>query len=226
MKNKISLILFSAAILIILSENLYSQALDFDGNVYQTVKIGNQEWTVENLNVSHYRNGDTIIQIDDVTRWENNVGGAWCYFKLGDFNLYNNQFDIVKPYGKLYNWYAVNDERGLAPEGWHVATMEEWKTLLDYLGGYEIAGGKMKTYARWQSPADIDVNSSGFTILYGGYRSHRGYFNDFDKYAYFWTSTEDKDGYCRCYDLYSESTLVARYTHVKGNGLSIRCVKD
>ena len=224
MKNKT--VVFIAVIMLLLYGKSFSQVVDVDGNIYQTVKIGNQVWTAENLNTSHYRNGDTIIQIDDITQWENNVGGAWCYFKLGDFNLYNNEFEIVKPYGKLYNWYAVNDERGLAPEGWHVATLDDWKTLLDYLGGYEVAGGKMKTYARWQSPADIDVNSSGFTILYGGYRSHRGYFYDFDKYAYFWTSTEEKDGYCWCYDLFAQSNTVVRYTHIKGNGLSVRCVKD
>jgi len=219
-------VVFIAAIILLLNGKSFSQVTEVDGYVYQTVKIGNQEWTAENLNVSHYRNGDTIIQIDDAARWEKNVGGAWCYFKLGEFNLYNNQFEVVKPYGKLYNWYAVNDERGLAPEGWHVATLDDWKTLLDNLGGYEVAGGKMKTFARWQIASDTNINSSGFTILYGGMRTHRGIFVDFDKSAYFWTSTEDKDGYCWCYDLYAESTRVVRYTHVKENGLSVRCVKD
>ena len=225
MKNKITFTIF-AIMWLSFSGNSYSQLTDIDGNVYKTVTIGNQVWTAENLNTSHYRNGDTIIQIDDPVRWENNVGGAWCYYTMGDFNFYNNPYETVLPYGKLYNWYAVNDERGLAPEGWHVATLDDWKTLLDNLGGYEVAGGKMKTYARWQSPADIDVNSSGFTMLFGGYRSNRGLFLDYDKYAYFWTSTEYKDSYCWCYDLYAESTLVARYTHLKGNGLSVRLVKD
>ena len=106
---------------------------DADGNVYQTVTISNQTWMKSNLNVSHYRNGDVIPQITDSSQWANLTTGAWCYYKNDDAN--------GPVYGKMYNWYAVNDPRGLAPVGYHIPNNLEWSNLTTFLGGESIAGG-------------------------------------------------------------------------------------
>jgi uncharacterized protein (TIGR02145 family) len=97
-----------------------------------------------NLNVSHYRNGDVIPQVTDPTAWSSLTTGAWCY--------YNNDTANGTVYGKLYNWYAVNDPRGLSPQGWHVPTDAEWTNLTSCLGGESLAGGKMKATTLWDSP--------------------------------------------------------------------------
>lgn len=132
------LILFS---FIYLSVILYSSksdvtVIDFDGNVYHPVVIGKQTWLVEDLRVTHYRNGEAIPNVADSTQWTLLTSGAYCN--------YNNDSVLSKVYGKLYNWYAVNDRRGLAPKGWHIPTDEEWSTLVNYLGGESIAGAKLR----------------------------------------------------------------------------------
>ena len=100
------------------------------------IQIGNQIWMTKNLNTSQYKNGDPIPQVQDQTQWQNLTTGAWCY--------YENNTANGRIYGKLYNWYAVNDSRGLAPEGWHIPTIGEFNTLSEFLGGVNVAGGKMK----------------------------------------------------------------------------------
>ena len=137
------------------------QITDIDGNTYKTVKIGKQEWMAENLNVSHYCNGDPIPKAKD--EWSKLKTGAWCY--------YDHDEENGKIYGKLYNGYAVYDPRGLAPEGWHVSTDNEWKILMKYLGGEDIAGDKLKepTYW-WVEDYSVPTNESGFTALPGGLR--------------------------------------------------------
>lgn len=144
---------------------------DIDGNTYKTVKIGIQLWMKENLNVSHYRNGDPIPEVKNPTEWINLTTGAWCY--------YINDSAMGPRYGKLYNWYAVNDPRGLAPTDWHVPSHAEWISLTTYLGGEDVAGGKMKEAgtSHWQSPNAGATNSSGFTALPGGYRLSNGAYN-------------------------------------------------
>jgi uncharacterized protein (TIGR02145 family) len=102
----------------------FSQVTDYDNNVYKTVTIGTQEWMSENLNVEHYRNGDIIPQVQDSVEWTKLTTGAWCY--------YDNNSENEKIYGKLYNWYAVNDKRGLSPTGWHIPIGKEWFILECY----------------------------------------------------------------------------------------------
>ena len=160
----------------------FSQVTDYDGNTYKTVKIGKQIWMAENLNVSHYRNGDIIPEVKNPDEWSKLTTGAWCY--------YENDSENGKTYGKLYNWFAVNDPRGLAPEGWHIPTDAEWTHLTEYLGGKEIektyqgiyyweiadVGGKLKATTLWKSPNEGATNSSGFTAFPGGYRYDDGDF--------------------------------------------------
>jgi uncharacterized protein (TIGR02145 family) len=134
-----------------------------------------------NLEVTNYRNGDIIPYVSDPTAWAGLTTGAWCYYKN----------DLKSGYGKLYNWYAVNDIRGLAPAGWHVPTDAEWTTLTTFLGGVSVAGGKMKTTGTksWKTPNTAATNSSGFSGLPGGYCSNAGTFFNVDYFGYWWSST-------------------------------------
>ena len=162
---------------------------DIDGNTYQTVKIGNQWWIAENLNVTHYQNGDAIPNVTDSAAWWGLTSGAYCN--------YNNDAANVAVYGRLYNWYAVHDSRNIAPAGWHVPSDAEWQTLVDYLGGDPVAGGKMKEAGttHWISPNTGATNESGFSGLPGGYRHTDGYYYDISYSASFWTFTESDSGY-------------------------------
>jgi uncharacterized protein (TIGR02145 family) len=134
------------------NNNSDTSVKDIDGNSYQVVKICNSTWMKSNLMVSKYRNGDVIPQVSDPTQWANLTTGAWCY--------YTNDTANGPIYGKLYNWYAVIDSRGLAPIGWHVPSDLEFTTLSNCLGGEPIAGGKMKATNLWDSPNTGANNSS------------------------------------------------------------------
>ncbi|MBK8503768.1 MAG: fibrobacter succinogenes major paralogous domain-containing protein [Saprospiraceae bacterium] len=135
---------------------------DIDGNLYRTIKIGTQEWMAENLRTTRYTNGEMISKVNNSTTWPNANYGAWCW--------YDTSSTYELPYGKLYNWYAVNDGRGLCPTGWHEPTDAEWTTLTDFLGGLSLAGGPMKAAgtAHWKTPNTGATNASGFSGLPGG----------------------------------------------------------
>ncbi|MBL0358943.1 MAG: proprotein convertase P-domain-containing protein [Chitinophagaceae bacterium] len=133
-----------------------------------TVTIGDQVWMAKNLEVTNYRNGDPIPQVTDPTQWASLTSGAWCW--------YNNDSVLGAIYGKIYNFYAVTDPRGLAPAGWHIPTMQEWYNPEYYLGGDGVTGGKLKSVNYWNSPNGGGTNSSGFTALPGGYRFDNGGF--------------------------------------------------
>jgi len=204
---------------------------DIDGNVYLTVTIGTQVWMAENLKVTHYRNGDPIPHITEGVYWWDLTSGAYCE--------YNNDSDNVATYGRLYNWYAVDDSRNIAPEGWHVPTDEEWKQLEMYLGMSQAQadstlvrgtdeGGKLKETGttHWASPNTGATNESGFTALPCGYRGNSGIYKSMGHNAYFWSSTENSGlnvWYRLLTNYYSE---VYRYYYGKKDGFSIRCVKD
>jgi uncharacterized protein (TIGR02145 family) len=188
--------------------------------VNHDVTIGSQIWTGCNLDVTTYRNGDVIPQVSNPTQWANLTTGAWCY--------YNNDPANGAVYGKLYNWYAVNDARGLAPTGWHIPTDVEWLTLITTLGGEPVAGGKMKVAGttRWSTPNTAAINSSGFAGLPGGIRSDLGTFVNVGLGGYLWSSTEANlsNAWFRLLD-YDYGSLVT-YNYFKQIGLSVRCVRD
>jgi len=194
---------------------------DVDGITYRTVKIGTQLWMAENLKVTHYRNGDLIRYVRDNDRWHLRTDGACCAYKH-DMKLSES------PYGLLYNWYVVNDSRGLAPEGWHIPSDEEWQTLVDYLGGNSIGGGKMKESGtnHWLSSNAEATNESSFSALSGGYRVSNGNFFGMDYYADFWSSTEYSSGSAWYRHLFYNYSGVYRGYGNKRYGFSIRCVKD
>ena len=190
---------------------------DIDGNIYNTVTIGTQCWMVENLKVTHYRNGDIIPNMIDSTQWYNALlssTGAWCY------NFNNSSNNSI--YGKLYNWYAATDIRNIAPIGWHVATEQEWNVLISNFGGNNVAGGKLKsTSYLWDTP-NVASNSSGFSALPGSMRNAIGDFFRFGHSAIFWTSSIDNWAISLTYN----SPVVSRGEYNRGHGVSIRCIKD
>ena len=188
-------------------------------NKLETVIIGSQEWTKKNLDVSTYRNGDIIPEVTDPTEWSKLTTGAWCY--------YNNNPEIGKVYGKLYNWYAVNDPRGLAPKGYHVPSDKEWMLLIDYLGGKSIAGGKMKFSGTsfWKYPNVDATNQSGFNSLPVGFRYYNGEFKSIAKNCWFWSSIIDEN-HAIYYLLENTSSNILEGKSSFVNGFAIRCIKD
>lgn len=184
-----------------------------------TVTIGTQEWTGRNLDITTYRNGDVIPQVQDPTQWANLTTGAWCY--------YNNDSVINGPiYGKLYNWYAVNDPRGLAPVGYHVPSNAELTTLKSYLD--PNAGGDMKeastTY--WLNPNNGANNSTGFTALGAGYRNASS-FSALQAILLCWVTDEVNlsDAYC-FYIFHNSGDLNIAATNPKNYGFSVRLIRD
>jgi len=200
---------------------------------FKEVKIGNQVWMAENLNVAIFRNGEPIPQVESQEEWiqaGKNKQPAWCYF--------GNNITNEPTYGKLYNWYAVNDIRGLAPIGWHVPSDAEWIKLNDYLIKQETppeVGKELRSRDKWPCESN---NKSGFTGLPGGYRDFDGSFNNFSGLPYigdfgmWWSSTNcdykintQAFGHgLDCTGLGDENLL--RYGCLFEMGLSIRCLKD
>lgn len=205
-----------------------STLTDIDGNIYQTVKIVDQWWMAENLKVTHYRNGEAIPNVIGNTEWSNLSNGAYC--------SYANNNSKINTYGLLYNWYAVDDSRGLAPAGWHVPTDEEWKQLEMYLGmsqsdanddGFRgtYEGNKLKATSGWNSGGN-GTNSSGFSALPGGYRYGNGSFYAVGNGGYLWSSSEFNSDNAWYRQLHYASSGILRYNDYKPYGLSVRCVKD
>jgi uncharacterized protein (TIGR02145 family) len=196
-----------------------SQVTDIDGNTYKTVTIGKQEWMAENLNVEHYRNGDPIPQVKDA-EWKNLTTCAWCY--------YENNSEKGKTYGKLYNWYAVIDSKGLAPVGWHIPSYDEWKLLITFLGGEQIAGGKLKAVSSlWiENPDGGATNESGFTAIPSGCRVHDGWFYLLHIKGCFWSSSVPVEDEAISFELIFENPSITVYSMDKKNGFSVRCIKD
>ena len=181
------------------------------------VLIGSQIWTVKNLDVTTYRNGDVIPQVTDPTAWAALTTGAWCY--------YNNDPAFGAIYGKLYNWYAVNDVRGLAPIGYHIPTDAEWTTLSNYLGGNSIAGGKMKSKTGWNSGGN-GTNCSCFTGLPGGYRGYTGSFISIGINGNWWSSTVYSATNVWSSALSYNYAGLGRNNYRKAGGFSVRLIKD
>jgi uncharacterized protein (TIGR02145 family) len=190
-----------------------------NSNDSEEVKIGYQVWKRKNLSVSIFRNGDSIPHAKTSEEWEyagKNHQPAWCY--------YNNDTTNEQNYGKLYNWYAVHDSRGLAPEGWHIPSDEEWN-LLTTLYGSDFTAIKMKSTSGWTKDGN-GTNGSGFTAYPGGNRSPNGKFDSFGDFGYWWSSTEKNLNYANGLTLGSGSDAVFEFTLSKMNGFSVRCVKD
>jgi uncharacterized protein (TIGR02145 family) len=209
--------------------------LDIDGNIYNTVQIGTQCWTQSNLKVSKYRNGDIISTGLTDSAWQNTTSGAYA--------IYNNDPVNDGLYGKLYNWYTVNDTRGLCPTGWHVPSDAEWNILVKYLdpnadtvcGGCwqsSIAGGALKSTAMqptsggWASQNTGATNSSGFTALPGGLRDGDGGFGSLTGSGFWWSSSVLSGSVAWGRYLSSHSSGIFRTNGNRTGGFSVRCCRD
>jgi uncharacterized protein (TIGR02145 family) len=197
-----------------------STSTTIEESVINEVIIGKQVWTAANLNVDKFRNGEPIPHAKTDEEWKKageNKEPAWCY--------YDNDPTNGEKYGKLYNWYAAIDPRGLAPDGWHLPSDKEWAVLADYLGGDGVAGTKMKSSSGWVDNGN-GTNESGFSGTPGGYRFINGRFYYIDFYGYWWSSTESSDNFAWFRELLFFNDKVGKNEFTKGNGYSIRCLRD
>ena len=194
----------------------------------QTITIGKQVWSTKNLDVSTFRNGDSIPEAKSIEEWNAYTQAeepAWCY--------YENDVSYGIKYGKLYNFYAVADKRGLAPKGFHIPTDKEWKKLAEYLGGEDKAGAKMKSKEGWDENGN-GTNSTGFSALPGGVRSQpedikfQVEFKGIGKNGGFWSSTIDETTDRPVfYYLFSGNGKLNRANYWrKSISNSVRCIKD
>jgi len=207
-KLKNSLFLLVVGIVLFTTFNLDAQ------EEIKSVKIGDQVWMVENLNVDHYRNGDSIPEVKNQYEWRNLKTGAWCYYK--------NNPDNGNKYGKLYNWYAVNDPRGLAPKGWHVPTKDEFLILRESVTDNS---NSLKAIGEG-SGSGAGTNSTGFSALFGGYRGYYGYFYYAGYDSYLWSSSLGNAPFASSIYLYSTGNYIFFYDFDKVYGFTVRCIKD
>jgi len=194
---------------------------DIDGNVYHVLQIGSQTWMVENLKSTRYRDSTAIPHV---------AGTDWCSGNKGAYCIYDNNPENGPAFGYLYNWYAVNDKRSIAPIGWHVPTNEEWTTLVNYLGGVNVAGGALKSTNSWLYPNTGATNESGFSALPGGFRSSdsNGAFHSVWEIGRWWSSTEDLAHDNSVY-FWALDYLSRNVDHPSGDkhyGFYVRCIKD
>ena len=203
--------------------------VSYQGYDYATVLIGEQCWFAENLRNELYLNGDSIPANLSDEDWVNTSSGAVAVYGEGISECYGYSPDgdvcdeawSLNEYGRLYNWHAVDDARGLCPNGWHVPTDGEWTALTDQLGGI-VAGGQMKTNYGWISGGN-GTNSSGFSGLPGGGRYSS--FNDAGSFGGWWSSSPYGSSAWIRY-LNSNNVYAHRITNISRGGLSVRCMRD
>jgi uncharacterized protein (TIGR02145 family) len=202
---------------------------DIDGNIYPYIQIGTQTWSQTNLSVSRYRNGDPIPQVTDSATWANLTTGAWCWYN-------NDSATYGSIYGKLYNWYAVNDSRGLAPQSWHIPSDAEWNKLTKFLDPSadttelgtcsNVAGGAMKSITGWNEPNVGATNSSGFSGIPGGFRFIDCTFITAGDFGFWWSSSEIVTTASWCRFLQNGFSIFGRDYNSNYYGFSVRCIRD
>ena len=213
---------------------------DIEDNTYQTVIIGTQEWMMENLKTQKYNNGDDIITGLDNLNWQMTDAGAFSVYPHSDVAGIGSNQEMIDAYGILYNWYAVNDDRGICPTGWRVPSDNDFATLIEFLDTNadasvvgeesEIAGGLLKStsthpgaHPKWNAPNTGATNQFGFYGYPAGWRQHDGYFF-LGTYGVWWTSSPDNtNAWTR--SLSNEDASTYRYNLPKFYGFSVRCVK-
>jgi uncharacterized protein (TIGR02145 family) len=198
---------------------LRDTVVDPDGNVYHTVAFGGQVWISENLRVTHYRNGESIPDISDSADWRQLTTGAYCNYKND-----NNNANV---YGRLYNWFAVNDSRKLCPAGWHVPSYAEWTSLINSLGGTSMAE-KIMTRGAQPHPGSANkgaVTNGSFALLCGS-RDQEGNFSAPDQSSHWWTATEQDSLTAQGLYLNYQEKDINLSTYYKRRGFSVRCIRD
>ena len=208
--------------------------MDVDGNKYNLIQIGDQVWTAENLKVTHYRNGDPVPYVSSRSQWKNITSGVYC--------AYDNDENNADIYGYLYNWYALNDSRNIAPEGWHVPTDAEWKTMEMALGmsqsevdGIEYRGidegSRLAGNADLWMDGDLEnsgsFGASGFSALPGSFRNSDGDFHfPLGLLAFFWSASDSSSDMAWHYELGADDSRVWRRTYPMRAGCSVRLIRD
>lgn len=208
----------------------YGTMTDYDGNVYQTIKIGNQTWMAENLRVTHLNDGRPIEHITSDSVW----GETWYYAGRPAYCVYGNHEGNRKRYGLLYTAKVLGR---IAPPGWHVPTVDEWTTLFNHLGADSVVGGQLKEagFVHWQAPNVGATNSSGFTALPGGFRTHQGYFSALGIWGHWWSSTSKGIKLSPSFgvnlkfnsnEVFYPKDVERDNAYMNNHGLSVRLVKD
>jgi uncharacterized protein (TIGR02145 family) len=197
---------------------------DIDGKNCKTVTINKQVWMVDNLDVSRFRSGDNIPHAtsnDEWVRAGKERKPAWCYYKNDSLN--------GPKYGKLYNYYAITDPRGLAPKGWHVPSSVDFHTLITFLGGIYTAGLQLKNTSLWSLNGNGN-NKSGFMALPSGIRLPSGKFVDLNNRAYMWTTSVEiivgTGTQIYALSLINSSSEAIYASLDKSAGISVRCIKN
>lgn len=241
MKRLVVVTLFVATLNFAATLNANSQGTvtDIDGNTYSTVIIGDQEWMAENLRVSRYRNGDALLFDQPFKEWQKSSEGIWAY--------YDNDQSYNNLYGKLYNWYATIDSRGLCPTGWRVPTDEDWQILTEFVdpnawGNNNTLGTKLKSRRQVNSPLGGEYSTNvhprwdehstkygtdnfGFGALPGGTYTQGNSFTHLGQFAYFWSTTESQEKQAWVRSIKFSNRGMSRGQYLKSIGLSVRCIK-
>ena len=201
-----------------LAINVSSVIVDIEGNIYSIVRIGDQLWMGENLKTTKYNDGISIPLEENDVAWNDLSTTAFCWYD-------NNNIMYGDTYGALYNWYSINTNK-LSPVGWHIPTDEEWNTLINFLGGEDVAGGKLKESGNthWNIPNEGADNSSGFTALPGGSRSDL--FHSLGDGGRWWSSTQFDDTNAWALSMSYTYANASRYNFTKNHGYSVRCIRD
>lgn len=190
---------------------------DIEGNIYNTVIIGSQEWMAENLRTGKYNNGNVIPKITDNNTWVNLSGSGYCWYN-------NDSTTYALTYGALYNWYTI-ETGNLCPTGWHVPSDAEWSTMVDFAGGASIAGGKLKATSGWSNNGN-GTDDYGYTAMPGGYRNYDGTFGYITNFGMWWSATENNNNNAWLRSMYYNNNSVGRNQNAKRYGFSVRCIKN
>lgn len=199
---------------------LVGSVTDIDGNEYATVRISGKYWMAENLKVTHFRDNSEIPNLIDNVQWQHANYGAWCH--------YDNSDSLGAVYGHLYNWYAVDDSRGLCPDGWHVPDTSEWNDMYLQFGNAAEAGGHLRHAGTkyWEAPNEGATNSSGLTLLPASLRYPNGDYFGLHRFAHIWSSTSSTGSSALSYFLYNGNTQIYPLAYENEYGFSVRCIKD
>jgi len=182
-----------------------------------TIQIGAQEWMAENLRTASYRNGDPIPEVRSTDQWTKTTAGAWCH--------YDNDTLNEKTYGKLYNWQAVQDPRGLCPAGWRVPDDADWNRLAEHLGGADKAGGHLKASIFWEPPNPRMPSPTAFDARPGGYRYDNGFYFAGTQ-GYWWTATPEDATFSWSRVMANRELTLHRISFDRMMGFSVRCIRD
>lgn len=231
-----------------LNKHEFGTVTDIDGNIYKTIIIGTQEWMAENLRVIHYNNNDPI-PTDTHIDWKSTNAGAFTIYPYEYIDGLNSEDEVIAAYGALYNWYAVDDKRGICPADWHVPEDEDWTKLTDYLGDevspsfgrlLSITGGKLKSkltgpgsHPGWHYPNSGATNETGFAAIPGGSRYGYGGFGDIGYHGAWWSATYEpvtswavSRVIARFWMIYYHDNILFNGKSNKRNQFSVRCIRN